>query len=280
MKLHRFLQVFRANATLPSPRKPDFSSLTYPAPAISPQRGFSFRRLAMSLSVALIGLFSVAGYWLQTTPVAAVTIDFNPSIELVVNAFHRVIEIRAENPDGEHLLTNIDYKNRSVAEVVQTVYHVGIDKGYILPDQLQYFLLGFQGDDALAESKLRQAVAAISPASTLRYLYVSKHSTTVANTWYGIGSASLSPAFNEYPASTENRNDQFVESDTLYSQSGPFELLSEAGFVNLANQLGISEAKLAIIIQILIRENQTGNMARLIQLAMTDINQLALVYLP
>ncbi|MCK7484745.1 MAG: hypothetical protein MZU97_03795 [Bacillus subtilis] len=79
------------------------------------------------------------------------------------------------------------------------------------------------------------------------------------------------------PMSTENRNDQFVESDTLYSQSDHLNHERKSGVVNLANQLGISEAKLAIIIQILIRENQTGNMARLIQLATTDINQLALV---
>ncbi|MCK7484746.1 MAG: hypothetical protein MZU97_03800 [Bacillus subtilis] len=58
---------------------------------------------------------------------------------MAVNAFHRVIEIRAENPDGEYLLTNIDYKNRSVAEVAQTVYHVGIDKGYILPTNFNTF---------------------------------------------------------------------------------------------------------------------------------------------
>jgi hypothetical protein len=279
MKQHRFLNMFRVNAALPTPRKPEFRDLQIPSPTpFAPRRGWRFQRIAASFSLALLGLLSVFGYWLQTAPVATVTIDFNPSVELVVNAFHRVIEVRAENPDGQRLIQQLEYKNRSLSEVITTVYDAGVNEGFIVQNQLQYFLVGLIGEDAAAETKLRQAI--VNPTSTLRYLYVAKHSSSTSDSWYGIGSSSLSPAFNDMPAISGDRTNDFIESDSIYAYDGHLELMSEAAFVSLATQLGISEAKLAIIIQILIRENQTSNMPRLIQLAMTDINQLALVYLP
>ncbi len=59
------------------------------------------RRLIPAAACVLLLLFS--GFWLYFTPTVAISIDVNPSIELDVNRFNRVISIRGYNSDGREL---------------------------------------------------------------------------------------------------------------------------------------------------------------------------------
>lgn len=53
-------------------------------------------------------LFSFSGYGLYFTKTSIISIDINPSIELNINRFDRVISINSYNDDGFQLINTID----------------------------------------------------------------------------------------------------------------------------------------------------------------------------
>lgn len=71
------------------------------------------RRLLPAALCLLLGLF--AGRWLYFTPTVAICIDLNPSLELEINRFDRVVSVNGYNDDGRALadtlaLTYLDYR--------------------------------------------------------------------------------------------------------------------------------------------------------------------------
>ena len=70
-------------------------------------------RYAFSAAACLI-LMLAGGWWLYFVPTAQISIDVNPSIELGVNRFDRVVSVQDYNSDGRQLadslnLTFLDY---------------------------------------------------------------------------------------------------------------------------------------------------------------------------
>ena len=68
--------------------------------------------------LALLG-----GRWLYFTPTAAISIDINPSLELSVNRFDRVIAITGFNEDGQALSDALDVKYKKYAQAVEQILH-------------------------------------------------------------------------------------------------------------------------------------------------------------
>lgn len=70
-------------------------------------RGHARRRPALRPSLAAafacLCLLFTGGYWLYFTPTATISIDINPSIELGVNRFNRVVSVEGYNADGVKL---------------------------------------------------------------------------------------------------------------------------------------------------------------------------------
>ena len=64
-------------------------------------RGHARRRPALRPSLAAafacLCLLFTGGYWLYFTPTATISIDINPSIELGVNRFNRVVSVEGYN---------------------------------------------------------------------------------------------------------------------------------------------------------------------------------------
>ena len=70
----------------------------------------------------------------KTTPVAYVSVDINPSVELGVNAFDEVVSAEAYNEDGEKVLEGTDLINTNIDEAVNTVISNAVTEGYISED--------------------------------------------------------------------------------------------------------------------------------------------------
>lgn len=62
-----------------------------------------------------------SGYLSYFTPVAAVSIDINPSLELAVNRFDRVIEVMGYNADGQLLAEELSLRHMKYEDAVNTV---------------------------------------------------------------------------------------------------------------------------------------------------------------
>ncbi len=92
------------------------------------------RKIALAASIAVA--FSLGGgvYAYAKTPVAYVSLDINPSVELGVNAFDTVVSAEAYNEDGEKVLDGTNLVNSKVGDAVGTVITNAISDGYIKED--------------------------------------------------------------------------------------------------------------------------------------------------
>ena len=79
----------------------------------------------LAMAFVLLLMLSVGGV-LYMTPVSSISVDINPSLELGVNRFDRVISAKAYNSDGEKLLkeVNVLFKkyDDALLEIVECDY--------------------------------------------------------------------------------------------------------------------------------------------------------------
>ena len=94
------------------------------------------KKIALALSIGVILSLAGGGYAYAKTPVAYVSMDINPSVELGVNAFEKVVSVEAYNEDGEKILEGTNLANADVDDAVSTVILNAISEGYIKEDGL------------------------------------------------------------------------------------------------------------------------------------------------
>lgn len=84
-----------------------------PAPA--------YRRLAPVLACLLLLVMGLGGYWAYFLPTSYISVDVNPSIELGINRFDKVVSVAGYNPDGEALAAALDIKYMDYTAALEQV---------------------------------------------------------------------------------------------------------------------------------------------------------------
>lgn len=77
------------------------------------------RILSACAACACLLLMLLGGRWLYFTPTSVISIDINPSLELNVNRFDRIISVTAFNADGRELADSLDLKYRKYEDAVE-----------------------------------------------------------------------------------------------------------------------------------------------------------------
>ena len=75
-----------------------------------------YKLLPLAAAVALMMLSGV-----YFTPTSYISIDINPSIELEVNSFNRVIAVTASNEDAEDIVKSVHLKNLSYIDAMEAL---------------------------------------------------------------------------------------------------------------------------------------------------------------
>lgn len=78
-----------------------------------------FRRLAPVLACLLLLVAGFGGYQFYFTPVAAIRVEINPSLELGVNRLGRVVSAKGLNEDGQALAGETDVRFLSYEEALE-----------------------------------------------------------------------------------------------------------------------------------------------------------------
>ncbi|OOM75156.1 hypothetical protein [Clostridium sp. BL-8] len=95
---------------------------------------FMKKKIALALSAVIILSLGGGGYAYAKTPVAYVSLDINPSVELGVNGFDKVVSAEAYNEDGRKVLENTNLINFNINNAVSSVISNAISYGYIKED--------------------------------------------------------------------------------------------------------------------------------------------------
>ena len=82
-------------------------------------------------SIVLLISVGIFGYFFYMTETAVLDIDVNPSIELSLNRFDRVVGMHAYNEDGSRILNGIDIQNKSYQDALSAIINEMTEAGYI-----------------------------------------------------------------------------------------------------------------------------------------------------
>lgn len=104
--------------------------------------------LAACLVLAAVG---VGGFALASTPSAYVGIDVNPSVELGINRFDRVVEAKAYNQDGQEVLDQAQVVGMPYVDALDAVESAMADQGYFADDAVIEVNVVCESDDLYAE---------------------------------------------------------------------------------------------------------------------------------
>lgn len=79
----------------------------------------NYKLIAAAAACLLLLLFG--GHRFYFTPTVAVSIDINPSIELGINRFNRVISVKSYNDDGQELINLLNIKYMDYSEAIDQI---------------------------------------------------------------------------------------------------------------------------------------------------------------
>ncbi|MDW7740627.1 MAG: hypothetical protein SCJ97_11345 [Bacillota bacterium] len=123
-------------------------------------QGVFKKRILVGLStIAACLVLAIGGYGYYSTPVSFISFDINPSIELGINAFNRVVSAEGINEDGEMLLEHFKVANLSPADAAETFVREAASSGYIAGDGSTVIAINAQ---AASEEKSLQLQTVIS----------------------------------------------------------------------------------------------------------------------
>lgn len=88
---------------------------------IGPIQSRAFYKAFAAACAMLLLAVGIGGFWWAQTPVSYVSIDINPSIELGLNCFERVVSATAYNSEGEEILQGLSLKGKKYTEAIDCV---------------------------------------------------------------------------------------------------------------------------------------------------------------
>lgn len=118
-------------------------------------------KIIIALSILVISIAAVGYVVIQ--PVNSLTMDVNPSIEIVTNRLDRVVEINPLNADAEELLKDFNPKDKNLEKTVNDLVDLMILTGHIKGGEDNFVMITVDDDtmDSRLVDKVNRAIAAM-----------------------------------------------------------------------------------------------------------------------
>jgi hypothetical protein len=99
------------------------------------KKSFVLKKLLVAASsIAACAIMAVSGYAYYNNPVSYVSFDINPSVELGLNAFDRIVRAEGINPEGQALLLENKLYNTPVDHALEVLVQEAAEQGYFAED--------------------------------------------------------------------------------------------------------------------------------------------------
>ena len=82
------------------------------ADELTEEDSFSMKKAVSMVAAVFLAAFLGTGIYLWATPVQYINIDINPSVELMINRFDRIIKVKSLNDDGRRIAESISVNAR------------------------------------------------------------------------------------------------------------------------------------------------------------------------
>ena len=108
-------------------------------------------RFVLAAICFFVLLLGAGGYSVYIRPVSYISIDINPSVELGINRFKRVVSAVAYNEDGQNILEHVSLKNISYIEAIDKLLREESYDKFLTEDSLLIFTIVSDSSDTIIE---------------------------------------------------------------------------------------------------------------------------------
>lgn len=119
-------------------------------------RRHTARRFAAAFACLALVVAGGTGYWAYFSPTCAISIDINPSVELGVNRFDKVVSVEGIGDDGEALAETLDIRFLDYADALDTLLADPTVEDYLAQDEVLSIAVAGE-NEAQADAILAQA---------------------------------------------------------------------------------------------------------------------------
>lgn len=229
---------------------------------------------------------------------AQISLDINPSLQLDINLYGRVKSIQALNDEGETVLDALDRKSGSLADVIESISITTDELGYAA-DADQIMLFGISAKDFDRETKLAADIIFICQEHNQDAYVLKTHTSSSQTMFSGFvyeydqyeqqESAVTTTTMATLPASTAattsvsgitapDANDAINFGSTYKYSFMTIGAMDLEEFQNLALSLGITEAKLQVVLKVFMYYPEFYSEADLQYLAEMSLQDLMPLY--
>lgn len=131
-------------------------------------RPHTARRFAAAFACLALVVAGGTGYWAYFSPTCAISIDINPSVELGVNRFDKVVSVEGIGDDGEALAETLDIRFLDYADALDTLLADPTVEGYLSQDEVLSIAVAGE-NEAQADAILAQAETCAAGARNVYY---------------------------------------------------------------------------------------------------------------
>lgn len=130
----------------------------------------NYKRLVSAF--ACIALLLIGGYWLYFAPTVEISIDINPSVELGVNRFNRIISLESYNEDGQELLNSLDIKFMDYSEAVNQIIESKDIESLLSNDEVMTIVV--IGTDSTQSEEILSNIQSCTAGKSNTYCYYAR----------------------------------------------------------------------------------------------------------
>lgn len=185
----------------------------------------------------------------EFTPTKILTIDINPSFEIKLNRFNRVLSVDAVSEDAEEIVNELSFWHRNPDKVMMNIYSVAIDKGYNETDIAM--LISMDSEDEFLVKKLSDQADKLE----IKTMFMSMNISSVAVYTAQLQSKNESSFFSDfYVPVIESTSgiDNYPAVGNIVTDTDFYnrEYWTEASITMVANNYQITIGKLQLVIAI------------------------------
>ena len=129
------------------------------AGTVRAKRAFPKRLAIAACTAVFLCAATVGAYAYYRTPVSYLSLDINPSVELGINHFGKVVSAEAYNADGSTILNGQDVDNLDVKDAVSTLVKSAAQKGFVAKDGSTVIAVTSETDDSTTAAELEDDAA-------------------------------------------------------------------------------------------------------------------------
>ncbi|MGD9909651.1 MAG: hypothetical protein AB7U79_03500 [Candidatus Izemoplasmatales bacterium] len=250
-----------------------------------PSKKLPVFRIAMaSFGLFIISFLSFIGYKSYYTVTSSFTLDINPSVEVFMNKYDKVIDITPINDDGVLLLSSMNKSSGNVDLVLDDILDTSEDLGF-LTSESQTILIGVSSDTYLNQINLESDISAYFSNNSYQTFVIPTSSINV-EAIFTLFSTVTSPEVTESPAKTDENDIQDYFNDVINSgvdaTYGESQTYTSSSYTSLKSYYtsiyNISEAHFALVMMIVELDEQYQDVSQITTLLGLNIDDLVALY--